>query len=192
MAEAAERLITVDEFLALEDSSDTRTQLVRGVVTAMAPPQASHGELVVELGSRLRAQLPRPCRVVAEAGIKPRDRGDTFWQADLAVTCSPRQRGEVYLTEPRVVIEVLSPSTEGMDRSLKLDDYRQEPSITDIVLLKSDEARAEHWRRQEGLWRATLLGPGHVLELADFEIRIAIDELYARLLDAAEGETEQS
>src|SRR4051794_12098188 len=120
----AERLLTVDEFLAWDDGTGRRHQLLRGLVTMMAPPQAVHGALVARLASQLSSGLPRPYSSTPGAGIKPPHRTDTFYQADLAVTCRPLELGEIYLREPALVNEVLSPSAEATDRVIKLDDYR--------------------------------------------------------------------
>jgi Uma2 family endonuclease len=188
MAELAERLITVDEFLAFEGERDTRYQLVRGAITAMAPAREGHGELVIRLGSRLTAQLGPSCRVLANAGIKPEGRDDTFWEADLVVSCGPRELGRVYQTEPRVVIEILSPSTAAVDRTLKLDDYRGMPSVTDILLVTSDRAAIEHWQRGGDFWQVRELGPGHTLLIEALGITVPLDELYADMLaEAGDG-----
>ncbi len=187
MADTALHLVTFDEFLAFDGEGDTRHQLIRGVITAMAPAREGHGEMVMALGSEIRRQLKPPCRVLSEAGIKPAHRDDTFWQADLVVTCAPRERGRVYQTEPRLVVEVLSASTEATDRLLKLDDYRLIPSVHDILLVATEQVRIEHWQRREGFWAVRDLGPGDVLEVADLGLEVALDPLYAGLLEG-EGE----
>ncbi|MFO1035756.1 MAG: Uma2 family endonuclease [Geminicoccaceae bacterium] len=187
MGEAATRLLTVDEFLDWDDGTDRRYQLLNGVVTMMAPPQALHGSLVNELGAVLRAGLKRPCRVITEAGIKPPHRNDAYYQADLAVTCRPLERGEVYLPEPRIVVEVISPSTAATDRVHKLDDYRRTASITDILLVATSRIEIEHWHRQGAVWVVANAGPGENIILRDYAITIDIDALYADLPVAGDG-----
>lgn len=178
MAQTAERLLTVDEFLAWDDGTDHRYQLLRGVVTMMAPPQAVHGALVIRLGTALSNRLPRRCSATGEAGIRPPHRNDTYYQADLAVTCRPIQRGEIYLAEPVLIAEVLSPSTAATDRLLKLPDYRLIPSVTDILLVEGQEARIEHWHRHGDGWLVVLRGPGERVELADLDVTLEVDALY--------------
>ena len=188
MPEAAERLWTVDEFLAWDDGTDRRYQLLRGVVTMMAPPQTVHGRLVSRLDRQLGAGLRPPCEPITEAGIKPPHRSDSYYQADLAITCRPLRRGGVYLPEPIVVVEVLSPLTAATDRLLKLDDYRLIPSVTDIVFVASGEIRIEHWRRTGKVWTVALLGPGDRLELPDLGASADLDALYANLPLADEAQ----
>ena len=188
MAEAAERFMTVDEFLAFEGEGDTRYQLVRGVVTAMAPARALHGEMVGGLARLIGGRLPRPCRIIVEAGIRPPERNDTYWQADLAVNCRPRQPGEIYVEAPTLIIEVLSPSTEATDRLLKLADYRRMASVEHILLVSIDVVAIEHWRRAGDLWQVRDLAHGDVLTIDGLGISIALDELYADMLpEAGEG-----
>lgn len=181
MAQTAERLLTVDEFLAWDDGTDRRYQLLRGVVTMMAPPQAVHGRLVSRLDRALGAQLRPPCEPLTEAGIKPPHRNDTFYVADLAVTCRPLARGEVYLREPVLVAEALSPSTTATERLLKLPDYRLIPSVTDILLVESQEPRIEHWHRHGDGWLVVLRGPGERVELSDLDVTLEVDALYGGL-----------
>lgn len=188
MGEAAARLLTVDEFLTWDDGTDRRHQLLRGVVTMMAPPQAVHGALVMRLGARLAAALPRTCAAVTEAGIKPAHRDDTYYQADLAVTCRPLERGQVYLVDSVLIVEVLSPSTAATDRLLKLDDYRLIPALDDILFFASTQVRVEHWHRQGDVWVVAVRGAGEQLHLAAFGLAIDVGTLYADL--PIEGEPE--
>jgi Uma2 family endonuclease len=136
MASQVPRRVTVDEFLGFEGEAGTRYQLVRGVITAMAPAQLAHGRMVARLARLIGNQLRAPCEPITEAGVKPAHRDDSWWQADLVVTCAPTEPGQVYLTDPVLVIEVLSPSTESIDRTLKLRDYFAMPSVQDVLLVE--------------------------------------------------------
>jgi Uma2 family endonuclease len=194
MARAAEKLWTVDDFLTFDDGTDTRYELIRGRVFAMAPPSEAHGELVskltIAMGSRLRA----PCRVINEAGILLPDRADTYYQADLAVTCAPRREGQIHVAEPAIIVEVLSPSTAATDLNRKIPDYRTIPSVEDILVLSSTECRVEHWHRAEDGWRVHDFRGAGEIELQSFAITISVARLYQDLLDAepAPGEEARS
>ena len=177
MSETAERLLTVDEFLAFEGEGDTRYQLVRGAVTAMAPAQLAHGRMVARLARLLGNQLRPPCEPITAAGLEPAHRDDTYWQADVAVSCTPTAPGQVYLGDPVLVVEVLSPSTESVDRTLKLRDYFRMPSVADVLLVDTRIVKIEHWRRAGDRW--FVWGPGDTLTILDLSIALAVDELYA-------------
>jgi Uma2 family endonuclease len=150
VAEPARRLWTLQEFLAFDDGTDKRYELFDGQIVAMAP--ASDVQLVARLVVRIGAGLRPPREVVIEAGIVPPERADSYYEADLAITCT-RLTGQQFLTEPRLIVEVLSPSTATTDRDRKLPDYRTIPSLRDILVVSSTEPRIEHFRREPDGWK---------------------------------------
>jgi Uma2 family endonuclease len=152
MAEPAEKRWTVEEFLAWNDGTDRRHELVDGQLVAMAPPSEAHGTIVANLTIRIGSQLRAPCRVVGEAGVVATDRNDTYHQADLLVTCAPPERGRSYPVDPVLIIEVLSSSTAVHDRGRKAEDYSRLPSVREILLVSSEERRVRYWRRDEPRW----------------------------------------
>jgi Uma2 family endonuclease len=125
MASPAPKRWTIADFLAWNDGTDGRYELINGAPVAMAPPSKAHGAIVIKLGSALRVQLQPVCRVVGEAGILLPDCDDNWYQADLAITCTPPGRGHV--AHPILIAEILSPSTGLHDRGLKLVDYSASP-----------------------------------------------------------------
>src|SRR5438067_11125758 len=139
MAEPAMPRMTLAEFLRWDDGTDTRWELVDGVPVAMAPPAVAPGVLAARLGGHIDAALRsrRHCIVQSEAGIVPLDRDDTFFVADLAVTCAPLARGQQMLSEPLLIVEVLSPTTIAADRQEKIPEYRRIPSVEEIVAIDS-------------------------------------------------------
>jgi Uma2 family endonuclease len=146
-----ERRMTVEEFWAWDDGSDTRYELDRGVPVAMSPPATPHGAIVANaIGVCLASLRGRPpCRPQAEAGIRICE--DTQWQADLAVTCAPPSRAHA-IEAPELIVEVLSPSTRAHDLGRKLPDYQDLASVREIWLVDSERRRVQHWRREEPGW----------------------------------------
>jgi Uma2 family endonuclease len=182
MAEPARKLWTLDEFLAFDDGTDRRYELIGGEIVAMAPPSGIHGAVAAGLAVAIGAKLVRPCRVVMEAGITLPDR-NAYYQADLAVTCSGLTP-ESSVPEPRVVVEVLSPSTAATDYLRKLPDYRDIPSVQDILLVSSTEPRIEHWRREADGWKVQDFRGEGVVRLQAFDVTITVADLYQDLLPA--------
>jgi Uma2 family endonuclease len=168
--------MTVDEFLRWEDGTDTRYELIDGEIVAMAPATDRHGAIAGKLTTLLGTALKRPCRVVVEAGVQRLDRNDRFYHADIAVTCAPLS-GANPLPEPRVIVEVLSPSTEQHDRGHKVPNYRDIPSVAEILLVSSQEREVEHWRRAGESWIVTRIASGGI-ELASVGATLMIDEIY--------------
>lgn len=149
MAERALSSMTVDEFLAWEDGTDTRYELADGVVRAMAPPDAAHRIIVANITAIIHGALRsrRPCRPENEAGLRIDAR--TMWQADVAVTCHPPSRE---IEAPLLVVEVLSPSTRTHDLGRKLPDYRTLGSVQEIWLVDSERRWLQLWRRDGARW----------------------------------------
>src|SRR5215204_7661664 len=98
MSEAAIRRMTLDEFLRWDDGTDMRYELVGGFPLEMAPPLEGHRRLSMRLGTRIDDALSKrpPCRVEPEAGVLHPDRADSFFVADLGVTCAPYDRRRQY------------------------------------------------------------------------------------------------
>ncbi len=181
MAEPAIRGMTVDEFLRWEDGTDTRYELVGGVVVAMAPPSPAHGflaaRLCIAIGSALRSRPP--CMVQIEAGVARPGRDDTYYVADLAVTCNLPPPDEPVIGEPLLIVEVLSPTTASHDRQRKVADYRQIASVQEILLIDSQTVFAEVLRRNGDQWITEIVqGPAATLFLSSVPLRIPMAELY--------------
>ena len=172
---------SIDEFLELDDGTDTRFELLRGELVAMAPPASHHGRLVMRLGLQLGPQLRRPCEPVAEAGIRPRGDEETFYVADLVVSCAPIFPETRYATDPILVAEIRSPSTEGHDLVEKLVAYQGITSVMDILLIDARSPRIDHFTREGEGWRQlTHLGKGTV-HLTGIPATIDLASLYEGL-----------
>jgi len=168
MAEPAEKRMSLAAFLEWDDGTDARYELVDGRIVAMAPATLAHGTIVANLARHVGNRLKSPCRVVVEAGIAPADRADTWYEADLVVTCAPPERGARAITEPRLIVEVLSPSTAAHDRGVKLADYRRIASVEQILVVASEDRHVEVWRRAPDGWKVQDL-------IGDAAILLAID-----------------
>jgi Uma2 family endonuclease len=181
MAEPATRRMTLDEFLSWDDGTDMRYELWRGGVVAMAPSMARHGLLDLALGGEIRAALRArpPCRALSEAGITLPDRNDTFYVADIAVTCELLRAEDRLIRNPVLIIEVLSPSTAATDRQIKIPDYRRIPSVQEILLIDSESAFAEVHCREGDRWINEIIrGPEATLALNSVPLTISMSELY--------------
>ncbi len=182
MAEPARKLVTVEEFLAFEGEGDARYELVGGEIVMMAPPPRAHGRLAARLAHRLGAALRAPYAAEVEAGILLPWSAHDFYVADLAVSCAPVQGEERWCPEPVLIAEILSPTTAGADRGIKLPAYRRLPSVRHLLLLAADRCAVEHYARTGPFWRLLDLGPGDVLRLEDLAVEIPLEALYEGLL----------
>jgi Uma2 family endonuclease len=181
MSEAALKRMTVAEFLRWEDGTDTRYELLAGFAMAMAPPAVAHGILALRLGARIDAALRSrpPCLGQSEAGIVRPDCDDTYYIADLAVTCTPPERGQQVLHDPVLIIEILSPGTAMYDRQTKVADYRRIPTVEEILLIDSTSMFAEVLRREGDRWITEIVrGPQATLSLTSIGLAAIMADLY--------------
>lgn len=183
MRELAVKRMTVDEFLDWDDGTETRYELDDGEPVAMALATPAHGELVARLAGLLGARVHEPCRVHSAAAV--RHAGDDLrsYVPDVLVTCEPRDRTKKAIEAPRLIVEVLSPSTASNDHGDKFDFYRAIPSVEEILFVASTTQRIEVWRRVGDEWRARLLGLDAELSLAETDTPISLDAIYGNVLD---------
>jgi Uma2 family endonuclease len=179
MADAAERLMTVAEFLVWDDGTDTRYELIDGRPVAMAPVVPAHSVIVANLSHELRASLAHPCYVGNEAGVRRSDRDDTFYEADVVVSCTPIEPGSPAIPDPVLVIEVLSPSTIEHDRGRKAYDYSQIESVQEIALVSSEQRHVVIWRRRGSKWEVEHLIGDAALDLEAVGVTISFAAIYA-------------
>jgi Uma2 family endonuclease len=181
MTEPAIKPMTLDEFLRWDDGTETHYELIGGFPVSMAPPAEAHSILAVRLVTRIEAGLSsrRPCRAQIEAGIIRPDRSDTYFVSDIAATCAPIEPGRQAISDPFLIVEILSPSTERHDRRVKLPAYRQIETVQEILLVASDERYAELHRRAGAQWLTEIIRGGEgALRLASVGIELAMAELY--------------
>jgi Uma2 family endonuclease len=151
--------MSVEEFLAWTPDEEGLWQLVDGEPRAMAPPNRTHGAVQSELGRLIGnhlAEAQSPCSVVITPGIVPRvQAGRNVRMPDLAVTCSPYRSEESTLTDPLLIVEILSPSNEAETRA-NVWAYTSIPSVREILVVYTAAVGAELLRRlPDGSWPET-------------------------------------
>lgn len=98
------------------------------------------------------------------------------------MVCDPVERdpdSPTHVTNPRVVVEVLSPSTEAYDREDKRRIDQMLPSLREYVLVSQDARRIELWRRTAEGWAQSVHGAGDRVALPSIGFELDVDELYA-------------
>lgn len=148
----ARHRMTLEEFYDWEGAPETRYELIDGVPIAMTPPSVRHGAIVARLARHISERLDaRPtCMVITEAGILSPRSSNTWYQADLALSCCEQDSDGHDLQQPLLIVEVLSPSTENTDRKIKLVDYRRVSSVVEVLLVDSTRPYVELHRRIDG------------------------------------------
>lgn len=183
---AAPARLTATEYFKIDDAADTKHELVEGELYAMAGGTPAHARLPQAFGGILYAALRgTPCQTFS-SDLRVAVQHDTYAYPDLTVVCGPLEthpESENTVTNPRLVLEVLSPSTERYDTGRKATLYRRIPSLTSIVLIASERREVEtHERQADGSWVIrTYAGSGDV-PLPSINARFSLDELYEGVL----------
>ena len=184
MSQAAQSLLTADEYLAAERAAETKSEYHDGQIFAMAGGTAPHAELAMNFGAELRARSKGgPCRIYS-SDMRIAIPGErSFVYPDVSGLCvEPRFRDETrdVLLNPSFVVEVLSPSTEGYDRGRKLAIYMGVPSSVEIVLVSQDQVRVDKYTRQpEGIWCFDVLaGREATVRFESLDCEIALAEFF--------------
>jgi Uma2 family endonuclease len=181
MSEPAPKAMTVDEFLRWEDGTDTRYELVRGEIRRRDVASAIHSTLLARLGSLIHDALTSRTEhlvLIAPALAIP-GRDDTCYLADIAVAPTPERWGDPLITDPLLVIEIVSPESFRHDLYTKRPDYMSIDRLHEIVCLNSDSVLAEAFRCRDGHWLSEVVQGRHAtLSLTSIGIEISMAVLY--------------
>jgi Uma2 family endonuclease len=150
----SKRRFTIAEYLALEEDSPTKHEYYQGEIFAMAGATIRHNEITGNIFAGLHTRLRRKgCRPYgSDLRIRVK-KPNLFTYADTVVVCGNVERAEESphsVTNPRVIFEVLSKSTENYDRGQKWEFYQQLDSLQEYVLVSQEEAKITRYYRPAG------------------------------------------
>jgi Uma2 family endonuclease len=177
------RRYTLEDYLSVEEMSAVRHEFLNGEIFAMAGGTPEHAALsaaaVVVLGRRLEG---RPCRPYsADLRIRVVATGLATY-ADAAVICGDPIRdpaSPTHVTNPIVIVEVLSKSTEAYDRGEKREHYQQIASLREYVLVAQDKREIEVYARPTGgIWQRSVHRAAETVVLPSIGLQFTVDELY--------------
>jgi Uma2 family endonuclease len=194
MTDPAEiRRMTAAEYLAWEHDQPHKHEFHHGEVFAMAGGSPRHNFLSAAVAGELRLGLRGTgCHVLSSDQRIAAEPGGRYVYADAVVVCGALQTEpgtRDVLRNPKVIVEVLSKSSETYDRGEKWAAYQRLGSLTDYLLVAQGSAKVEHFRRDaDGSWRYRLLGAGDAIAL-DGGVTVTVDRIYegAFDLDGDEG-----
>ena len=171
--------LSPEDYLALEELAETKSEYVDGQILAMAGTSRAHAgivrELLVALATRLRGG---PCQVYAN-DVKVRvEAANAFYYPDLVIACDPSDGDTHVVHRPRAIVEVLSPSTETLDRREKRINYQKIESIQEIVLVSQDQRRVDLYRRDPDGWTVETVEESGSVRLHALDVTVALEEIY--------------
>ena len=183
MGQAQLSYLSEANYLAGEELPGLRHEYVQGEIYAMTGASKTHGIIAGNVFALLRTHLRgSPCRTwTADMKVQVAS-VSAYYYPDVVVTCSPQDLAadapKNYLTAPQVIVEVLSASTEQVDRREKWLNYRQLDSLREYVLIDQERQWAEVFHRGAEGWLHEICQAGETLSLQSLDLQLAMDEIY--------------
>jgi Uma2 family endonuclease len=172
--------VTLDEYLANENTSAARHELVGGQMHAMTGATRAHNRIILNLVRSLDdAARAEGCRLSAET-VKLKIMDTTVYYPDLMVACGPPVH-DLYEIAPCLVVEVLSPSTADLDRREKLGAYLSLASVVTYLIVDPTARTIQAHSRVEDRWRTTTYVAGEHIELMCPTVALSVNDSFANL-----------
>ncbi|NEP11142.1 MAG: Uma2 family endonuclease [Symploca sp. SIO2C1] len=176
-------LMSLEEYLVWEPTQEQRYEYWDGEVVAMSGGTRNHNRVCLNFSKLLdEALVDHPCEVYivdVKVQVEP---GKKYFYPDVVVTCDERDVDAQLIQFPCLIVEVLSPSTEAIDRGTKFAKYRRTSTLQEYILVQVEQPGVEIFRRNEqGKWVLSEYGLGEVLELKSVGVKIAIADLYRQV-----------
>ena len=173
-------MMTPEAYLAAENDGQVRHEYVDGIVYAMGGASDRHGLVASAIFVPLYSRLSDPCQVfMVDMKVRIEHEGATkFYYPDVLVSCAEDDRASHFREKPVLIVEVLSPSTDRIDRCEKLASYKTIPSLLEYVLADQDVPRVDVYRRRSG-WQAESYLLGSTLRLESVDL--TVDDVYRRV-----------
>ena len=175
--------MSVADYLALEERSEIRHEYHDGWLLAMSGVAAKHADVMANLTAATVTHLrDGPCKSYQQAFKVRVEASNRFFYPDLVVMCDSLPGPEDHFTTtPKLVIEILSPSTEAFDRGEKFTHYGMVESLEEYVLV-STECQSVHVFQRKGpdVWRMVHSAAGGEVVLESIGLTLPMDTIYAR------------
>jgi Uma2 family endonuclease len=180
MSVARTRSMSMEEFLAWEERQEVKYEFDGFGPVAMVGVSRAHSAIQANILASLIARLRgKPCRPHgSELKIQVAGR---IRYPDAFVVCTPGAGSDKVVTDPVVIFEILSDSTNRQDRVTKNEEYRLTPSVLRYVMLEQDEPAATIFAREGERWVGTLVKGDAVLAMPEIGIEVPLAEIYEGL-----------
>ena len=189
MAQDARELkrTTAAQYLAIDDACAHKNEFRDGVVYAMGGATDDHGRISGNLFAAIHAHLPDRCDAF-QGDMRLKFRAaldDDYYYPDVMVTCSDLDRSKIFREHPKLIIEVLSPSSERIDRGEKFLAYTQLPSVLEYVIVAQSIPQIDIFRRSDAWRGASYFIEDHVT-FESIGLTLAATQIYRRVRFGAE------
>jgi Uma2 family endonuclease len=187
MEQPAKKYYTPEEYLALEEKAEYKSEYYKGEIFAMAGGTINHNQITGNLYTELSQSLnDKDCRVFISDMRLWVDEKDLFTYPDIMVICDKPEflenRNDT-VENPLIIIEVLSESTKNYDRGEKFMFYRALPTLREYILVDQYKVHIEQFYiGSEGKWVLTEYNNADdILKLVNLDIQIPLVDIYRRV-----------
>lgn len=176
--------ICPQDYLDIERNGPIRHEYRRGLVYAMAGGTDNHDRIALNLLTLLNLHLGNSTCRFHSGNVKVNYEDEFYYYPDAFVTCDPRDRQDRYVKRyPKLIVEVLSTSTQAFDAGEKFADYQRLASLQEYVLISQDRQRVECRRRTGDTWAIAVYTMGDRVTLKSIDLEFALSDLYRGLDD---------
>lgn len=177
--------VPLEDYLRFEADGPVRHEYIGGTLYAMAGSSEQHHLISMNVANACFNHLRGgPCKTyMADFKVRLRiNDEDVFYYPDVMVACGREGVEKYYLRHPKLIVEILSESTEGTDRREKLLSYQQIASLDEYVLVAQDRYEVTLHRRADA-WRPLVLtSPTDTIELRSISLSISVAGIYEGVL----------
>lgn len=176
--------IQIEDYLQSELKSEIRHEFYDGQVYAMAGAGEKHNIISLNLATALRQKARgTECRTFMADMKLYISSLNRFYYPDILLVCDPDDNHEYYKQNPCLIIEVLSPTTESIDRREKSHAYQAIPSVQEYLLVSQESKQIELYRRDGKHWQYILLNTStDILQLSCLKLEMTMSEIYEDVL----------
>lgn len=182
--------MTPAEYLEWESHQEIRHEYCDGEVFAMAGGTKDHDDLAFNLRLTLIAQVRKQgCRMSGSDVKVMVKQGRLYRYPDLSISCDERDKtNSTFYEFPQLIVEVLSPGTEVVDRNQKFQEYMEIPTLQEYVLVSAEQIQVECFSRGEGrMWLYFPYKSGEIVRIESVGLDLPIEQIYQNVrLDAVD------
>ena len=172
----------VEDYLVLDNTSKTaKYEYLDGELYMLAGGSPDHSIIANNMGTMLNNALSkRPC-IVYNSDVRFRLSESRYVHPDITVSCDARDRNkEDDIQYPRLIVEVLFPSTQAIDKGEKLDVYLEYPTLEEYILVGSQKKSVEIYHRKNNAWTRRIYKSGSLIHLQSIDVEIVFDDIYKK------------
>ena len=191
---------TLEEYLALEKLAEYKSEFWNGTIVAMAGGKPNHNKIANSIGRAIENELDKRNKNCSTFNSDQKVYIPKFNHGvypDCMVICGEEELHEkstAMVTNPSLIIEVLSKSTKDYDKSEKFEGYRSLPSFKEYVLIWQTIPKVQSWYKEaEDLWRiSSAFGLDKTIQLHSIDCTIQLKDIYRRVTNLGEEDTPKS